>query len=74
VKEEAHGQELYEGMKPQELVRILEADGWYSTGQAGSHQHFRHPYKPGLLIVPMHAGKEIGKGLLHSILKKAGLK
>jgi len=27
-----------------------------------------------LLIVPVHAGKEIGKGLLHSILKKEGLK
>jgi predicted RNA binding protein YcfA (HicA-like mRNA interferase family) len=61
-------------VRPQELVRILEADGWFSTGQTGSHGQFRHPSKPGLLIVPMHAGKEIGKGLLHSILKKAGLK
>jgi len=59
---------------PQELLRILEADGWYSTGQTGSHKKFRHPTKPGLLIVPMHSGKEIGKGLLQSILKKAGLK
>ena len=61
-------------MRPQELVRMLEADGWYNTGQKGSHMHFRHPSKSGLLIVPMHSGKEIGKGLLHSILKKAGLK
>jgi predicted RNA binding protein YcfA (HicA-like mRNA interferase family) len=61
-------------VKPQELVRILEADGWYRMGQAGSHRHYRHPVKPGLLIVPVHARKEIGKGLLHSILKKAGLK
>jgi predicted RNA binding protein YcfA (HicA-like mRNA interferase family) len=61
-------------VSPQELVRLLEADGWFSTGQTGSHKHFRHSSKPGLVIVPMHAGKEIGKGLLHSILKKAGLK
>lgn len=61
-------------MRPQELVRILETDGWYTTGQTGSHRQFRHPVKPGLLIVPMHAEKELGKGLLHSILKKAGLK
>jgi predicted RNA binding protein YcfA (HicA-like mRNA interferase family) len=53
---------------------MLEADGWYSTGPTGSHRQFRHPVKFGLLIVPMHAGKEIGKGLLHSILKRAGLK
>ena len=61
-------------MRPQELARILETDVWFSAGQSGSHRHFRHPQKPGLLIVPMHVGKEIGKGLLHSILKKAGLK
>jgi predicted RNA binding protein YcfA (HicA-like mRNA interferase family) len=53
---------------------MLEADGWYSAGQTGSHRQFRHPTKQGMVIVPMHAGKEIGKGLLHSILKKAGLK
>jgi len=61
-------------VKAPELVKILEADGWFSTGQTGSHRHFRHSTKPGLLVVPMHAGKEVGKGLLHSILKKAGLK
>jgi predicted RNA binding protein YcfA (HicA-like mRNA interferase family) len=53
---------------------MLEADGWRISGQEGSHRHFRHPTKPGLIVVPMHSGKEIGKGLLHSILKKAGLK
>ena len=53
---------------------MLEKDGWSSAGQTGSHRQFRHPLKPGLIIVPMHSGKEIGKGLLHSILKQAGLK
>ena len=57
-------------MRPQELLRILEADGWYKTGQKGSHLHLRHAVKPGLLVVPVH----VGKGLLHSILKRAGLK
>ena len=45
-------------MRPTELLRILEADGWYKTGQKGSHMHFRHAVKPGLLVVPMHAGKD----------------
>jgi len=27
-------------------------------GQKGSHMHFRHAVKPGLLVVPMHAGKD----------------
>jgi predicted RNA binding protein YcfA (HicA-like mRNA interferase family) len=61
-------------MRPQELARILEADGWYVTRHTGSHRHYRHPVKPGLLIVPMHAGKELGTGIAHDILKKAGLK
>jgi predicted RNA binding protein YcfA (HicA-like mRNA interferase family) len=26
------------------------------------------------LSVPVHAGKELGKGLLHELLKRAGLK
>jgi predicted RNA binding protein YcfA (HicA-like mRNA interferase family) len=61
-------------VKAQELIRMLEADGWRATGQSGSHRHFRHPTKLGLIVVPVHAGKELGKGLTHSILKKAGLK
>jgi predicted RNA binding protein YcfA (HicA-like mRNA interferase family) len=61
-------------VKANDLVRILEDDGWYSTGQSGSHRHFRHAKKPGLIVVPMHAGKDLGKGLVHSILKQAGLK
>jgi predicted RNA binding protein YcfA (HicA-like mRNA interferase family)/predicted RNase H-like HicB family nuclease len=48
-------------VRPQELLRILEADGWYKTGQKGSHMHLRHAVKPGLLVVPVHTGKEIGQ-------------
>jgi predicted RNA binding protein YcfA (HicA-like mRNA interferase family) len=61
-------------LRANEVVRILEEDGWASTGQSGGHRLFRHPIKAGLVVVPMHAGKELGKGLVHSILKKAGLK
>jgi len=61
-------------VKANEIVRIPENDGWFSTGQSGSHRDFRHAKKPGLIVVPIHAGKELGKGLVHSILKQAGLK
>ncbi len=61
-------------MRPKEIARILEADGWYIARQTGSHRHDRHPVKLGLLIVPMHSGKELGTGIEHSIFKKAGLK
>ena len=54
---------------------ILDEEAGKYTDAAPACERSRLPeLKPGLVIVPMHAGKEIGKGLLHSILKKAGLK
>jgi mRNA interferase HicA len=61
-------------MRVGELVRRVEQDGWAAVRQSGSHRIYRHPTKPGQLVIPMHAGKEIATGTLQSILKKAGLK
>jgi predicted RNA binding protein YcfA (HicA-like mRNA interferase family) len=58
-------------MKGKELVRRLESEGWVVKHLRGSHvvltKEGRH------LTVPVHAGKELGKGLLHRLLKEAGL-
>jgi mRNA interferase HicA len=62
------------GVRVGELVRLLEHDGWHAVRQAGSHRVYRHPTKPGQLVVPVQYGKEIATGTLQSILKKAGLK
>ena len=61
-------------MKDKEIIKILEADGWYFLKQKGSHRQFLHPTKPGKTTVPMHAGRDILAGTLKSILKQAGLK
>ncbi len=60
-------------MKSADLIRELEADGWQLRGVKGSHHVFRHPAKPGHVSVP-HPKKDLGKGLVHSIRKAAGLK
>jgi predicted RNA binding protein YcfA (HicA-like mRNA interferase family) len=39
----------------------------------GSHHHFKHPVKKGIVTVP-HPKKDIPKGTYNSILKQAGLK
>ena len=52
---------------------MLQADGWFEVKRSGSHTHFRHAVKPGLVIVPFHAGKDLGK-LTFAILKQAGLR
>lgn len=41
-------------MKIGEIVRLLERDGWVLKRVNGSHRHYSHPSKPGLVTV---AGK-----------------
>lgn len=61
-------------MKYGELFRILEREGWIIVRQSGSHCVLENPQRPGKIIIPFHAGKEVKIGLLRSILKQTGLK
>jgi predicted RNA binding protein YcfA (HicA-like mRNA interferase family) len=56
-----------------DLIRALERDGWAYVRQRGSHRFLAHADRPGLVVVPMHAGKTIKLGLLKRILDDAGL-
>lgn len=56
-----------------EIIQLLEYDGWYKVRVAGSHHQFQHNEKAGTVTVP-HPKKQLGKGLLNSILKQAKLK
>jgi predicted RNA binding protein YcfA (HicA-like mRNA interferase family) len=60
-------------MKSKDSVKLLEQDGWELRGVKGSHHIFTHPTKPGHLSVP-HPKLRLGIGLVHKILKQAGLK
>ena len=55
-----------------ELIRIITKDGWYLIGAKGSHHKFRHPFKPGLVVVP-HPSKNVHPGTASQILKIAGI-
>lgn len=35
-------------MKLREVIKALEADGWYLDRTRGSHRQFKHPTRPGL--------------------------
>jgi predicted RNA binding protein YcfA (HicA-like mRNA interferase family) len=59
-------------MDSREVIKRLEADGWYQVGQVGSHVHFKHPTKPGRVTVK-HPLKDIPKGTLASIRRQSGL-
>lgn len=60
-------------MKPKELIKILEADGWQLERVRGSHYIFKHTEKNGRPTVPLH-NKDMKPGTLNQILKEAGLK
>jgi predicted RNA binding protein YcfA (HicA-like mRNA interferase family) len=60
-------------MRSADLIKMLEADGWVLRGVKGSHHVFRHAARPGHVSVP-HPKKDLGAGLVHKLLKQAGLK
>ena len=59
-------------MKSRALIRELEAAGWVLDRVRGSHHVFRHPTRPGRVVVP-HPKKDLGTGLVAAIRKQAGL-
>jgi predicted RNA binding protein YcfA (HicA-like mRNA interferase family) len=52
---------------------MLLKDGWYEDRVVGSHHHFKHETKKGLVTVP-HPKKDLPSGTVNNILKQAGLK
>ncbi len=59
-------------VKSADLIRELKAAGWVQVRVRGSHHVFRHPNRPGHLVVP-HPKKDLGTGLVAAIRKQAGL-
>jgi predicted RNA binding protein YcfA (HicA-like mRNA interferase family) len=54
------------------VIKALSADGWVLDRTKGSHHVFKHPRKPGLVVVP-HPKKDLPKGTVKSISKQAGV-
>ncbi|HGH1346333.1 type II toxin-antitoxin system HicA family toxin [Acinetobacter baumannii] len=52
---------------------MIEADGWYLVRVNGSHHHFKHSSKAGLVTIS-HPKKDLPPKTRDSILKQAGLK
>lgn len=51
------------------IIARLEREGWVNAG-GGSHDKFKHPGKPGRIIVPRH--REQSPGVARSIARSAG--
>ncbi len=60
-------------MKISEVLRLLEEDGWTLKRITGSHRHYTHPTKPGLVTVAGKPSATLKPKTEASILKQAGL-
>lgn len=61
-------------MKTKEIIKIIEADGWFEVRQKGSHRQYKHSLKKGLVTIPVHRlSNDLTPGLEKSILKQAGI-
>ncbi len=59
-------------VKPDELIKALQKDGWKSHRQKGSHLIMHKPDSTNMIVVPIH-DRDIPKGTLHGIISDADL-
>ena len=60
-------------MTVREIIKLIEADGWYQVRQRGSHRHFKHREKPGLVTIAGRPKLILAPKTLKSIFRQAGL-
>lgn len=60
-------------MDSRDIIKALEADGWEHKRTTGSHWHFKHPVKPGLVTVP-HPKRDLPTGTVKAIERQCGVK
>jgi predicted RNA binding protein YcfA (HicA-like mRNA interferase family) len=56
-------------VKPRDLIKFLNKEGFFEIRQKGSHKFFKHS-DGRTTIVPFHSSKPIGKGLLRKIFNE----
>ena len=60
-------------MKVRDIIRRIEAGGWYRIKAKGGHRQYKHSVKRGRVTVPGQMNAELDKKTLKSIMKQAGL-
>ncbi|WP_293128056.1 type II toxin-antitoxin system HicA family toxin [Microcoleus sp. bin38.metabat.b11b12b14.051] len=60
--------------KVRDIIKQLEADGWYLARTRGSHRQYKHPTKSGLVTVPGKLSDDLAPGTSNNILKQAQLR
>jgi len=55
-----------------QLIKLLQEKGWLVDRIEGSHHILVKDSET--LSVPVHGSKDLGKGLLHALMRQGGLK
>ncbi len=45
-------------MKVRDVIKLIEADGWYVAAMKGSHRQYKHAIKPGRVTIAGHPSDE----------------
>jgi predicted RNA binding protein YcfA (HicA-like mRNA interferase family) len=61
-------------LKIRDIIKRIEADGWFLVETKGSHRQYKHPEKPGRVTIAGHPSDDLAPGTLNSIFKQAKLK
>ncbi len=62
-------------MKASELEKLILKNGWrFEREGKGSHKIYKHPDYPYIISIPFHSKKDLGIGLLNTLMKQAGLR
>lgn len=60
-------------MKVRDIIKRIEADGWYYSHTRGDHRVYKHPVKRGNVVVVGHPSDDPPTGTQANIWKQAGL-
>jgi len=61
-------------MKVRDVIKLIEADGWYQVKTVGSHRQYKHQSKAGRVTVSGHPSDDVHPKTLASMFKQAQLK
>jgi len=61
-------------VKVRDIIKVIEADGWYPLITMGSHRQYKHAVKEGRVTIAGHPNDDLAPGTLNSIMKQSKLK
>jgi predicted RNA binding protein YcfA (HicA-like mRNA interferase family) len=61
-------------LKVRDVIKTIQADGWYLVTTKGSHRQYKHPVKPGRITIAGYPADDLAPGTMNSIFKQAKIK